>query len=104
MGQGIYVVPRPRHTTSSKTAEKAAWEGLQKTLEALYRLQTAAPDVLEPAPTRPGSPATDADAHALLPDIPAVRAMYNACRERGDSPTAAIKAVQAAWAKAKRLS
>ncbi|HZT42094.1 MAG TPA: hypothetical protein VFA07_07885 [Chthonomonadaceae bacterium] len=98
-------MPGPRHTTPSKSVQAEAWKSLQQALEALYQLQRTAPEVLEPTPPAPKLPsAAGAQAQTYLPDIPAVRAMYNACRERGDSPEAAIKAVQKAWTHARRAS
>ena len=89
----------------SPTVQAEAWKSMQRALEALYQLQCAAPGVLEPMPAaKPPRPTSDALARACLPDIPAARAMYNACRERGDSPEAAIKAVQKAWIRTRRAS
>ncbi|HLV80830.1 MAG TPA: hypothetical protein VKT32_11135 [Chthonomonadaceae bacterium] len=98
-------MPRPRQLSPSRTARAEAWKSLQQALEALYQLQRTAPDVLDMTPPAPPPlPAAHAQARASLPDIPAVRAMYNGCRERGESPEAAIKAVQKAWTYARKAS
>lgn len=105
LDRGKKQMPGPSKVSPSNTAQAEAWKYLQQALEALYQLQRVAPDVLDPIPTVPQPrPTTDAQARAYLPDIPAVRAMYNTCRERGDSPEAAIKAIQKAWVHARRAS
>ena len=98
-------MPGPSKVLPSNAAHAEAWTFLQQALEALYQLQRVAPDVLDPVPSAPQPrPTTDAQARASLPDIPAVRARYNACRERGNSPETAIKAVRKAWIHARRVS